>query len=84
MLYYAGMSTIGSVIGCLILDLVFRKAGEQGLDKHLPRKRLDYVKGKVNQNAGWALALDSLAPPPFPFTLFVMVAAALETRDAGC
>ena len=78
MLYYAGMSTIGSVIGCLILDVVFREAGEHGLDKHLPRKRLDYVKAKVNQNAGWALVLASLAPPPFPFTPFVMVAAALE------
>ena len=78
MLYYAGMSTIGSVIGCLILDLVFREAGEHGLDKHLPRKRLDYVKGKVNQNAAWALAVGSLAPPPFPFTPFVMVASALE------
>ena len=78
MLYYAGMSTIGSVIGCLILDVVFRKAGEHGLDKHLPRKRLDYVKGKVKQNAGWALAVASLAPPPFPFTPFVMAAAALD------
>jgi membrane protein YqaA with SNARE-associated domain len=78
MLYYAVMSTIGSVIGCLILDLIFRKAGEQGLNKHLPRKRLDYVKKKVNQNAGWALAVASLAPPPFPFTPFVMVASALE------
>src|SRR5580765_3699519 len=50
MLYYAGMSTVGSVIGCLILDVVFRKAGEQGLDKHVPRKRLEYVRRKVNQN----------------------------------
>lgn len=78
MLYYAAMSTIGSVLGCLILDLVFRQAGERGLDKHLPRKRLEYVKNKVNQKAGWALVVASLAPPPFPFTPFVMAAAALE------
>lgn len=78
MLYYAAMSTIGSVLGCLLVDLVFREAGERGLDKHLPRKRLQYVKNKVNQNAGWALAVASIAPPPFPFTPFVMAAAALE------
>jgi membrane protein YqaA with SNARE-associated domain len=78
MLYYAAMSTIGSVIGCLLLDVIFREAGEHGLDKHLPRRRLDYVKRKVDQNAAWALAVASLAPPPFPFTPFVMVAAALE------
>ena len=78
MLYYAAASTAGSVLGCLLLDLIFRQAGERGLDKHLPRKRLDFVKKKVNQNAGWALAVASLAPPPFPFTPFVMAAAALE------
>ena len=25
-LYYAGMSTIGSVLGCLLVDIVFRRA----------------------------------------------------------
>ena len=78
MLYYAAASAIGSVLGCLVLDLVFRQAGERGLDKHLPRKRLEYVKNKVNQSASWALVIASLAPPPFPFTAFVMAAAALE------
>src|SRR5262249_45727158 len=28
--------------------------------------------------AAWALALASIAPPPFPFTPFVMAAAALQ------
>jgi membrane protein YqaA with SNARE-associated domain len=78
MLYYAAMSTVGSVLGCLVVDVVFRQAGERGLDKHLPRKRLHYVKKKVNQNAAWALVIAALAPPPFPFTPFIMAAAALE------
>ena len=30
MLYYAFMSTVGSVIGCLLVDVVFRRAGEKG------------------------------------------------------
>jgi membrane protein YqaA with SNARE-associated domain len=78
MLYYAGMSTAGSVLGCLLVDLVFRKAGERGLEKHLPRRRLDYVKNKVNGGAAIALVVASLAPPPFPFTPFVMAASALQ------
>jgi membrane protein YqaA with SNARE-associated domain len=78
MFYYAAMSTIGSVLGCLLVDLVMRTAGEAGLEKHLPRKRLEYVKKKVNQNAVWALVLASIAPPPFPFTPFIMAAAALQ------
>ncbi len=78
MLYYAGMSTVGSVIGCWLVDIIFRKAGDAGLEKHLPRKRFEYVKRKVNANAGWALVVASVAPPPFPFTPFVMAAAALQ------
>jgi membrane protein YqaA with SNARE-associated domain len=78
MLYYAAMSTIGSVLGCLLVDLLLRKAGEKGLERHVPRRRLEYVKRKVSKNAGWALALASIAPPPFPFTPFVMAAAALQ------
>ena len=78
MLYYAAMSTAGSVLGCLLVDLVFRRAGERGLEKHLSLRRLEYIKSKVSRDAGWALVLASLAPPPFPFTPFVMGAAALQ------
>lgn len=77
MLYYAAMSTAGSVLGCLLVDLIFRKAGEEGLGKHVPRKRLAYIKNKVNRSAAWALVVASLAPPPFPFTPFIMAAASL-------
>src|SRR3984957_13922762 len=54
-LYYALMSTIGSVLGCLLVDVVLRRAGEKGLEHYLPRKRIDYVKGKVEKNAAGAL-----------------------------
>lgn len=75
---YAAASAAGSVLGCLLVDLVFRKAGEKGLEKHLSKRRLAYVKRKVKANAAWAVALASMAPPPFPFTPFVMASAALQ------
>ncbi len=78
MLYYALMAAGGSVLGVLLVDLVFRRGGEQALEKHLPPKRLEYVKRKVSKRAGWAIALACLMPPPFPFTPFVMAAAALQ------
>lgn len=78
MLYYAFMSTVGSVLGCLLVDVLLRRAGEKGLEKHLSKKRLEYVKAKVQKNAAWALVVASIAPPPFPFTPFVMAAAALQ------
>jgi len=78
MLYYAAMSTIGSVLGCLLVDVLLRQAGEHGLEKHLSPRRLQYVRDKVARNAAWALVVASIAPPPFPFTPFVMAAAALQ------
>ena len=77
-LYYAAMSTVGSVLGCLLVDVVFRKAGEKGLEKHLRRNRIDYLKKRIEKNAAWALIIASIAPPPFPFTPFIMAASALQ------
>jgi membrane protein YqaA with SNARE-associated domain len=78
MLYYSAMSTIGSVLGCLLVDVVLRPAGEHGLEKHLSPRRLQYVREKVNRNAAWALVVAAIAPPPFPFTPFIMATAALQ------
>ncbi len=78
MFYYAGMSTVGSTLGCLLVDVLLRPAGERGLEHHLPKKRIAYLKQKVERNAAWALVVASIAPPPFPFTPFIMAAAALQ------
>lgn len=76
--YYAAMATAGSVLGCLTLDLLFRKGGEKSLEKHVSRKRLAYLRQRIDKDAAWALAFASLMPPPFPFTPFVAGAAALQ------
>jgi membrane protein YqaA with SNARE-associated domain len=78
MLYYAAMSTVGSVLGCLLIDITLRPLGAKGLERHLSKRRLNRVRKKMGQDAGFALAIASLAPPPFPFTAFVMAAAALQ------
>lgn len=77
-LYYAAMSAAGSMLGCWLIDLMLRPLGEAGLEKYLPAGRLKRVQSKVRGSAGKALAIASLAPPPFPFTAFVMAAAALQ------
>ena len=78
MLYYAAMSSVGSVLGSLLIDLTLRRLGAHGLEKYLSARRLKRVQSKIQNNAGQALALASLAPPPFPFTAFVGAAAALQ------
>lgn len=82
MLYYAAMSTVGSVLGCLLLDVTMRPLGAHGLEKYIPARKLKRVKNKVEHNAGQTLAVASLVPPPFPFTIFVIAAAALQYSRA--
>ena len=77
-LYYSAMSATGSVLGALLIDLVMRPLGAAGLEKYLPARRLKSIQRKTSENAGRALALASIAPPPFPFTAVVMGAAALQ------
>ncbi len=76
--YYVAMATAGSVLGCLIIDWVSRKGGEAGLERYMSSRRLEYIKGKVQKRAMWALAVAALMPPPFPFTPFVAATAALQ------
>ncbi|HVX65798.1 MAG TPA: VTT domain-containing protein [Bryobacteraceae bacterium] len=76
--YYVLMATAGSVLGCLIVDWVSRKGGEAGLERRIPRRRLDYIKDKIEKRAGWAIMFASLMPPPFPFTPFVAATAAFQ------
>ena len=78
MLYYAAMSTAGSVLGCLLLDLAVRPLGEKGLEKHLSRRRMERVRCRIERSGGRAIAIASLVPPPFPFTAVVMAASALQ------
>lgn len=75
---YAPMAALGSVLGCVLLDLIVRKQGEAGLEKLAGRKRMDYLKKKIGERAAVSLALASLAPPPFPFTPIVAAASAFE------
>lgn len=78
MLYYAAMAAAGSVIGTFTTDWLSRKGGEAGLAGRVSPRRLKYIQGKVEKSAGVALAVSAVAPPGFPYTPVVMVAAALQ------
>ncbi len=65
--YLAIMATAGSLLGCLITDVISRKGGEAGLERKFSRRRLEYVRKKITKNAGSALGVAALMPPPFPF-----------------
>ena len=54
------------------------KEGRQGYRGNFHEEDLEYVRKKITKNAGWALGLAALMPPPFPFTPFVAAAAVLQ------
>lgn len=76
---YVLMSAAGSVVGVLLLDLVMRKMGEEGLERFVKPEKVKRLKSKMEKKAGWAVFTATLVPPPFPFTAVVLTASALQT-----
>jgi membrane protein YqaA with SNARE-associated domain len=75
---YVLAAAAGSTIGVLLLDLVCRKGGEEGLKKLMKPKLLDYLKRQMKEHAAAALVVSCLAPPPFPFGASIAAASAFQ------
>ena len=73
---YIVTAAIGSTLGVALLDVVCRKGGEEGLKKMMKPRRLEYFKRRMSKQAGVAIGVACLAPPPFPFTLVIASASA--------
>lgn len=70
---YALGATAGSVVGCLILYYISRRAGRRALEKFPPQKQAR-VKELVDRYDVLSVLVASVLPPPFPFKLFVITA----------
>lgn len=75
--FYVISAVCGSTLGVLLLDVVVRKGGEEGVQKVAGRSRFEYLKRKIGEKGGRALVIGCLAPPPFPFTIVVATSSAL-------
>ena len=73
---YVVSAAIGSTLGVLLLDVVCRKGGEEGLKRMMKPRRLEYFKRRMSNQAAVAIGLACLAPPPFPFTIVIASASA--------
>jgi membrane protein YqaA with SNARE-associated domain len=71
--FYALGATVGSVVGCLILYYISRRAGRRALEKFTPEKQAR-VKALVDRYDVLSVLIASVLPPPFPFKLFVITA----------
>src|SRR5215510_330695 len=75
---YPIAATLGSVVGVMLVDLVMRKAGEEGLEKFVGPKRFEKLQGNIESHGVWTVFLATLLPPPFPFTAAIAAASALQ------
>jgi membrane protein YqaA with SNARE-associated domain len=74
--YYAGMTTVGSLIGCYLLYGVARRGGEVFLRKRLKGPHVDRAIKLYQRHGLLAVVVPSLLPPPVPFKVFVLLAGA--------
>lgn len=79
--FYALGATAGSVVGCLILYYISRRAGRGALDKFSEEKRAR-VKALVDRYDVLSVLVASVLPPPFPFKLFVITAGVFRLSVA--
>jgi membrane protein YqaA with SNARE-associated domain len=76
--WYALSAAVGSTIGAIVLALISRKLGEEGIRKIAGDNRYEKLKKQIGKHSGAAIAVAGLAPPPFPFTTVIAAAGALD------
>lgn len=85
--YYLLTTVCGSVAGCLITYWIVSKTSEKTLERHLPKKKFQKLKEKIDEKGFYAVLLTAILPPPFPFSPFVLAASiakmSLKTLVAG-
>jgi membrane protein YqaA with SNARE-associated domain len=76
--YYAGMATLGAVIGGYITYRLARKGGKEALGRKLGEKRVQGVYKRFERWGFWSVALPAILPPPFPIVPFLLAAGAMQ------
>lgn len=75
--WYVLSAAAGSTLGALILALVARKLGQEGICKLAGDKQFRKLQKRLGHRTSVAVAVGALAPPPFPYTIVIAAASAL-------
>jgi len=76
--YYAGMATVGSVLGGFVTYRLARKGGRESLARKVSAKTLKRVYGIFERWGFAAIAIPALLPPPMPLVPFLLAAGAMQ------
>ncbi len=77
-LYYAGMSTAGSLAGAFLTYRIGWRAGTAWLEKRVGPRRFERIHRLLQRWGFGAVLVAVLAPPPFPASAFLLVAGTAE------
>ena len=77
--YYAAMAALGSLLGCIWLYLLAKKAGEAYFHRRHGKIAIK-VKRWVGRHAFLSVFVPSILPPPFPFKVFVFAEGVFQVR----
>jgi len=79
---YAAAATLGSLLGCLFLYWLSRKAGAVALARRTSPERVHRIRGQFEKYEALALVLPTMIPLPLPMKLFVIAAGVFQVRIA--
>jgi membrane protein YqaA with SNARE-associated domain len=75
---YIIMASAGSALGCMVLYVIGYKGGEVLLEKRIPKAKFEKIKKSFEDHEFLALMVPAMLPPPTPYKLIVLSAAAFE------
>jgi membrane protein YqaA with SNARE-associated domain len=81
-LMYVLLASAGSALGSIVLYLVGYTGGEVLLRKRLSASKFEKVHASFEKHEFWALMFPAMLPPPAPFKVVVLAAAAFEMNFA--
>lgn len=76
--YYAGMATLGALIGGYLTYHLARKGGKGALERRFTKKRIEKVYKRFERWGFGAVAVPAILPPPFPIVPFLLTAGAMQ------
>ena len=76
LVWYAGLSTIGSVAGSYLLYVVALRGGEAFVRRRLGERHMNRAFAVFRRYGLLAVAIPAILPPPVPFKVFVLAAGA--------
>jgi membrane protein YqaA with SNARE-associated domain len=81
-LLYVLLGAVGSALGSIIIYVIGYTGGEVLLRKRLTAARFEKIHQSFESHEFWALMFPAMLPPPMPFKIVVLAAAAFEMNFA--